>query len=141
MIKVLNRKIEGPKIYKTICDECGAELEYEEVDTYIGALGGRELICPLCNEKIFIEDIDGIDLNSHNIEFPIHFIAPSDNAVDIEDEKIQEYVRKCLEKVENDPECEFYITGTGNTVVIALKFEDEYDVYVTKRYYECSISR
>lgn len=140
MIKVINKK-EEPKIYKITCDECGAELEYEKNDTYIGALGGRELICLVCNKTVFIDEIEGIDLDSNNIEFPTHFMKLSDEAVDIGDEKIQEWVQKCLKNIENNPEDGFYIAGSGDTVVIALNFEDERDIYVAKKYWECSIPK
>ena len=141
MIKVLNRNVEEPKIYKITCDECHAELEYEKSDTYIGVFGGRELICPACNEKVFIDEIEGIDLDSSNIEFPTHFMNPSDKAMDIEDERIQEWVQKCLKNIEDNPGNGFYISGSGNTVVIALDFEDERDIYVAKKYWVCSIPK
>lgn len=141
MIKVINKKAEEPKIYKVTCNECGAELEYEKDDTYIGALGGRELICPICDETVFVDEPEGIDLDSSNIEFPTHFMKPNDQALDIEDERVQEWVQKCLKQIEDNPENGFYISGSGNTVVIALDFEDERDVYVTKKYWECSIPK
>lgn len=141
MIKVINKKKEEPKTYKSICDKCGAELEYEESDTYIGVYGDRELICPSCHESVFVDEVMGICLNSRNIEFPLHFMPPNDSAVDIDDSKIQEWVRECLKRAESDHECNFYMTESGNTVVIVLKFVDEYTVYVSKKYYDCSIPR
>ena len=142
MIKVIKKKaIEEPKVYKATCFECGAELEYEEADTYIGALGGRELWCPSCGEKVPVDEPYGIDLNSNNIEFPKHFMPPSENAVDIDNETIQEWVQCCLRKSEEDPDCGFYISGSGNTMVIVLNFADERNIYVTKKYWECSIPR
>lgn len=142
MIKVINRNVEAPKIYKVTCEECGAALEYEKSDTYIGALGGRELICPSCSHKVFVEEPEGIDLNSGNIEFPLHFIGTSDDAIDIGSTQIQKWVRECLYKMENDgEEYGFYLIGSGNTIVFVTKHEEEYDIYVAKNYWECSISR
>jgi hypothetical protein len=142
MIKVIHKKSDETKIYKITCDECGAELEYEKGDTYIGALGGRELICPVCSEKVYVEEPEGIDLNSSNIEFPLHFMPPSDKAVDIDSTKIQQWVRECLYKMENDSEeYGFYLRGSGNTIVLVTKHEEEYDIYVMKNYWECSIPR
>lgn len=142
MIRVVNKKVEEPKIYKVICDECGNELEYEKGDTYIGALGGRELVCPVCGEKVFVDQPEGIELDSSNIEFPIHFFVPNDDAVDIDNSQIQAWVRECLYKAESDSEnwCH-YVTGSGNTMVFVHKYENEYALYVTKKYYECSIPR
>lgn len=141
MIRVINKKAEEPKIYNTTCDECGTEIEYEKSDTYIGALGGREFICPTCGETVFVEEPEGIDLDSSNIEFPTHFMKPSNKTIDIEDERIQEWVQQCLKKIEDNPENGFYISGSGNTVVIALDFKGERDVYVAKKYWECSIPK
>ena len=62
--------------------------------------------------------------------------------MNIDDERIQEYVRKCLKAMEcstEDFDCVW--TGSGDTMVFAFKTDEEYDVYVTKNYYECSITR
>ena len=142
MIKVLNKKVEEKTTYRVFCEECGAELEYTAEDTYIGALGGREIICPACGEKVFLEEPYGVELDSSNIEFPLHFFAPSDSAVDISDIKIQEWVREYLKRAESDvDEHGYYYTGSGNTMVFVFKYEEEYVVYVTKKYWECSILR
>lgn len=141
MIKVIGKKTEEPKVYRTVCFECEATLEYEESDTYIGALGGRELICPSCGEKICVDEPEGIDLDSSNIEFPTHFIYTSDRAKCIQDDEIQEWVQRCLKKIEDDPKQGFTLVGSGDTVVIALNFGDEYDIYVAKKYWECSIPK
>lgn len=142
MVKVINKQTEEPKIYKTTCDECRAELEYEKNDTYIGALGSREIICPSCGKRVCVEEPEGIVLNSNNIEFPLHFMAPSDKAVNISDVEIQRWVRERLHTAENYAEdYGYYVTGSGDTMVFVFKYEDEYVVYVTKNYYECSIPR
>lgn len=142
MIKVINRNVEAPKIYKVTCEECGAALEYEKDDTYIGALGGRELICPSCSNKVYVEEPEGIDLDSSNIEFPLHFMPPSDKAVDINSTQIQQWVRERLYMAEHDTEdYGYYLTGSGDTLVFVFKHEDEYDIYVAKKYWECSIPR
>ena len=140
MIKVVGQEKER-KIYRAKCDECGKWLEYEEEDTYIGALGGRELICPACGERVYVEQPEGIDLNSSNIEFPKHFMSP-DKAKDINDAEIQKWVRECLGRAESDlEEWGHYYAGSGNTIVFVFKYEDEYDIYVTKKYWDCSIPR
>ena len=142
MIKVVNKKAEEIKIYKTTCDECEVDLEYEKDDTYIGALGGRELICPSCGHIVFVDEPEGIDLNSNNIEFPLHFMRYDNGAVDINNEQIQKWVRDRLYVAEHDTEeYGYYITGSGDTMVFVLKYEDEYVAYVAKKYWECSIPR
>ena len=135
MIKVIGKKKEEKKIYKTLCDECMVELEYEESDTHIGAYGCRELICPECGARVLAESPDGIDLDETNIEFPAHFAYTSDDAVDIDDQTIQGWVRECLQGLKEDEGDKFNIIESGNTVVIALKYEKECDVYVAKKHY------
>jgi hypothetical protein len=142
MIRVINNKEEEPTLYRSMCDNCGVELEYEKDDTYIGALGGRELICPFCGKPVYVEQPDGIDLNHSNIEFPKHFLPPTDDAIDIDDEEIQKWIRELLCKAESsEEEYVYYIEGMGNAIVFVFKYVDEYVVYVTNKYWECSIPR
>ena len=62
--------------------------------------------------------------------------------VDIDNEKIQQYIRERLRVAECDTEdFGYYATGSGNTMVFVFKYEDEYVVYVAKNYWECSIPR
>jgi DNA-directed RNA polymerase subunit RPC12/RpoP len=141
MIRVLNKKTEEPKVYKTRCDECRAELEYEYEDTYEGYAGMRHIKCPKCGYEIMSEYFDGIELDSSNVEFPKHFYRL--NGVDIQDKEIQQWVRKCLQCAEESEEPYGYFThaGTGNTIVILMAYEDEYNIVVAKNYYELSIPR
>ena len=141
MIRVLNKKVEEPKVYKQICDECRAELEYEYEDTYEGYAGMRCIKCPECGYEIITEDFDGVELDSSNVEFPKHFYHF--DGVDINNEKIQEWIRKCLQVAEesDEPYGYFCCAGSGNTMVILLAYEDEYDIVVAKNYYELDIQR
>ena len=138
MIKVLNKDIENQKFYVQMCEECGAELEFAFDDTYEGAFGARYLKCPVCKREIMTE-IDGIELTSDNIKFPTHFYATSEDAVNIEDEEIQKWVRKGLKAFEDGEAKDFWFSGTGNAFMIILEMEDEYDIYVMKNYWECEI--
>lgn len=141
MIKVINKKKEEQKIYHQTCDGCKAELEFEYNDTYEGALGARYVKCPECGQEIMVDALDGTKLTSKNIEFPKHFFRPS--GVNIEDEEIQEWVRGCLKvaKETDEPYGYFVRTGSGNTQVILLSYENEYYITVTKDYYETSVNR
>lgn len=141
MIKA-KKPIKQQEFYEEVCDECGCELQFEEEDVHVGALGGMYVTCPECDNEVFVEDMEAIDINSKNIEFPTHFFLPSDDAVSIDDERIQEYVRQCLTSLECSTEdFDYTWTGSGDTMVFAFKNDEEYDVYVTKNYYECSIPR
>lgn len=141
MIKVLNKDMNEQNLYRQKCNECAAELEFSLEDTYIGALGARYVKCPICGEEIITEKCDGIELNSSNIEFPKHFIEPG--GVDINDSKIENWVRECLKIAEESdkPYGYFVSTGSGNTMVILMAYEDEYEIIVAKDYYGTSIDR
>ena len=141
MIKVLNKNIDEQKLYRQICDMCGAELEFALNDTYIGALGARYVKCPVCGEEIMTKECDDIQLNSSNIEFPKHFFEP--DGVDIPNSEINNWVRRCLKIAEesDEPYGYFVHTGSGNTMVILMAYEDEYEIIVTKDYYETSVNR
>ena len=141
MIKVLNKDIDEQELYRQKCDECTAELEFAIDDTYIGALGARYVKCPICGYEIMTEECDGIELNSNNIEFPKHFFEP--RGIDIPNSQINNWIRECLKVAEesDEPYGYFVSTGSGNTMVIILAYEDEYQVFVTKDYYETSVTK
>lgn len=141
MIKVLNKDINEQTFYRQKCDECTAELEFSLEDTYIGALGARYVKCPICGKEIMAEVCDGIELNSNNIEFPKHFLGPG--GVDIPNSEVNDWVRKCLKKAEesDEPYGYFVEIRSGNTMVILLAYEDEYEIFVAKNYYETSVNR
>ena len=141
MIKIVNKKKEESKIYRQICEECGTELEFEYSDTYEGALGARCIKCPNCGRGIIVDAPDSTQLTSENIEFPKHFFEPRGS--EVTNEKIQNWVRECLKFAETsgEPAGYFVVQMSGNTAVILLVWEDEYQIIVTKDYYETSIER
>ena len=85
--------------------------------------------------------LDGIDLDSSNIEFPKHFFGPG--GVDIQNDEIQKWIRQCLKAAEesDEPYGYFATMGTGNTKVILMAYQDEYEIIVTKDYYQTSVNR
>lgn len=142
MIKVIGKKVDEPRVYNLICEGCRAELEYAYEDTYEGYAGLRYIKCPECGCEIISEHFEGVDLNSSSVEFPKHFYHFVDG-VDIQDAEIQDWVRRCLKQAEesNEPYGYFFHTGTGNSVVILMGYEDEYNIIVAKDYYELSITK
>lgn len=141
MIKVLNKKVKEPKVYRAICDECRAELEYEYEDTYEGYAGMRHIKCPECGYEIMSVDFDGIDLDENNVKYTTHFYMMGENAKDISNEEIQTWVRQCLSRLAVCEDGDYTLSGSGNTIVFAFKSEEEYTIYVAKNYAELSITR
>ena len=83
---------------------------------------------------------DWIDLTKDNLQFLIHYYSFNDGK-DIPDEKINKWVKMCIEKLEEDKEAYISWTGTGNTKVFVQKFEEDnsYSITVCKGYYEVEI--
>ena len=140
-MKIIKKETESvPSIFpiKTKCEYYNAELEVDKEDVHIGEYGLYEYICPCCNIKNTIDD--GIDLTKDNLQFPIHYYSFNDGK-DISDEKINKWVKECIEKLEEDKESYISWTGTGNTKVFVQKFEEdnEYSITICKGYYEVEI--
>ena len=140
MVRVIGKKTED-EIYKVTCDECGAQLECEREDIYNGAYGAWYVKCPECGQDVMVEKIESIELNESNIEYPKHFSAMSRDAVDISNEKIQSWVRECLSGLKDCEDGDHMFVGSGNTMVFAFKYEEEYVIYVAKNYSETFITR
>lgn len=137
LIKSNNIESEYPK--RHTCDECGAELEYDKEDTHIGWMGCEYVTCPACNSEIMVNDQR---VQSPTWKATFHHTSTETGAVDIEDIKIKEYVDKAVKSLcsEKWKPGEFYITGTGNLLVLGIKWEDGVEIYVTKDYWEDSIA-
>ena len=122
---------EYPK--RTICEHCGAELEYDRDDEFVGLWGMKCITCPECNEDCFVSD--------HRIE-PPNWKATFDHvnsatAKELKNEDIQEYIDNCYKYLMNEAKPgDFYMTGSGDTMVFGFRYEDTVDLYVTRDYYE-----
>ena len=141
MIKVIGKKNQGPKIYKVTCANCCARLECEDEDIYEGAYGLYYVKCPECGQDAMVCDLDGVELDEHNIEYPKHFSIMSEGAIDIPNEKIQCWVRESLNRLKDCEDGDYTFCGSGNTMVFAFKCAEEYVIYVAKNYSETSITR
>ena len=140
----MNRRIESyPR--KMVCECCNSELEYEEVDIKIGAFGCAYIKCPLCNSTNFIDNSEKeLTLTARNVEFPTHFWHTSveTGAVDCcNNEEVKRAIYKAISYFRENKDAESWITATGNLCVHVNRFEgdEDYDVLVTKDYYETHI--
>ena len=138
MIKVKHRAVEAQKIYNARCDECECELECTEEDMHDGPDGAMYITCPECDNEVLIDDHDAIVLNSDNIQFPKHFWKFGD-AAPVEDERVQDAIRKLLKQMEESNENDFWYWAAGDSMVIVTNMDDEINVIVAKDYYECNI--
>ena len=126
-----NKEADYPK--RIICDHCGAELEYNEEDEFIEMWGMKCITCPECMKDVFVSD--------HRVE-PPNWKATFDHinsatAKELKNEDIQEYIDNCYTYLMNEAKLgDFYMMGSGDTMVFGFRYEDTVDLYVTKDFYE-----
>ena len=119
---------ESKKEETRTCLECNTVIGFEKEDIEVGELGCLYVTCPMCKEKIWLDEKEGLKLTHENIEYPRHFHFPK-NAVPIDDTEIQKQVKNIAENV---PEGSFTTYSTGDTLIVGLDFEDEIEIYVCK---------
>lgn len=136
LIKSNNIEPEYPK--RHICDECGAELEYDKEDTHVGWMGCEYVTCPACGKETAVSD-QRVQPLTWKATFD--HVCTDTGAVDVLDHKVQEYVDKVIKALCSDEyeSGDSAVTRTGNLLVFGRKWEDSVDVYVTKDYWEDSI--
>lgn len=116
------------------CPNCGELLSYEKEDVDIGYLGCEFIVCPVCGEKILTT---GERIMSPT--FPQTFFHFGGGAK-VSDKDTQEMVNKAVDNIKTSKVGEFYDIATGDTMVIALKYEDGIDIIVAKNYWEDSLT-
>ena len=136
LIKSNNIESEYPK--RHICDECGAELEYDKEDVHIGWMGCEYVTCPACNCETMVND-KRVMLPTWKATFD--HVCTDTGAIDVLDHEVQEYVNKVAKAMCSDEyePGDSTITRTGNLLIFGRKWDDGVDVYVTKDYWEDSI--
>lgn len=116
------------------CPNCENLLSYEKEDVEIGHYGCEFITCPECGEEIFIT---GERIMPPT--FPRTFSRFSDG-VKISDKEIQEMVNTVVDNIKKADAGDFHIITTGDTMVVAIKYEDSTDVIVAKDYWEDTLT-
>lgn len=129
------KKIET--LCKITCKNCGAELSYVYDEDCYTVNGKDGFLCPCCGDFVTTNYVEEDDENLP--VFPENFFhfGQSKDSLHIEDEEIQDWVNKTrdsLLKSENDIDWAIY--GTGDSIVIGFKTEDQNSIFVCRRYYE-----
>ena len=116
------------------CPNCENLLSYEKEDVEIGHYGCEFITCPECGEKILIT---GERIMPPT--FPQTFFHFGDGAK-VSDKDTQEMVNRVVDNIKKADVGDFYIMATGDTMVVALKYEDNIDVIVAKDYWEDTLT-
>lgn len=137
LIKSSNIESEYPK--RHICDECGAELEYDKEDVHIGWMGCEYVTCPACGSETMVGECR---VQPPTWKATFGHVCTDTGAVDVLDHEVQEYVSKvakvlCSDEYEPGDSA---MTRTGNLLIFGRKWNDGVDVYVTKDYWEDNIA-
>ena len=128
---IVEENITYPRDLK--CEYCSSELQYEESDVYIGALGGAYLKCPCCNNENMLEDNEkAIDLTKDNVEFPTHFFH---------NEEVKGAICRAVDYFRKNKEEFAWTTETGNLFMTVFKYDgdENYYVVVSNNYYSTYI--
>lgn len=131
---------------KTVCENCGSELEYEESDLRMGEYGCMHLDCPLCGYNNMLEDNEhNITLTKDNIEFPVHFhhVSVETGSVDVcNTEGVRKHLKKAIEYFRNHKdEFDYGFWVTGNLYIHVHRYagDELYDVTVSNDFYNMEI--
>ena len=130
---------------KLICERCKSELEYDESDLRIGALGCVYVDCPCCGKANALDGNEHeVVLTKDNIEFPTHFhhTSVAGGAVDICNNT---EIRSCIQSAikyfrENKDEFVWYREG-GNLFVVVFRYDGDecYEVKLSNDFYSTFI--
>lgn len=140
-VKIVNvSKISLSKTGKIVeCENCGQNFTVmpEEKREY-GEFGIPYVICPVCNGKAYLEDETCLTITPENLKYPQHFaqFGVSAGAVHMPDNELEEWAKKALSVLLKNKEKEFYVTGSGDSIVVGLGYEDEIQIIAARQYYE-----
>lgn len=140
-VKIVNiSKISLSKTGKIVeCENCGQNFTVvpEEKREY-GEFGIPYVICPVCNDKAYLEDETCLAITPENLKYPQHFaqFGVSAGAVHVPDNELEEWAKKALSVLLKNKEKEFYVTGSGDSIVVGLGYEDEIQIIAARQYYE-----
>ena len=141
--KIDNKSYSYPR--KTICENCGSELEYEKDDIRIGWLGAVYVDCPLCGfDNMLYEHEDCVTLTVDNLEFPTHFhhTCVENGAVDcVDNTTIKHYLNKAIKYFRENKDEFVWHSQTGNMDFAVFRWSgyELYKVVVTGNYFEADI--
>ena len=116
------------------CPNCENLLSYEKEDVEIGHYGCECITCPECGEKILIT---GERIMPPTFPQTFYHFGSGKK---ISDKNIQEMINEVVDNIKIANVGDFYGISSGDTMVVALKYEDDIDVIVAKDYWEDTLT-
>lgn len=143
-VEKLQKTIIKPYPRKLVCENCQSELEYEESDLRMGALGCMYLDCPCCGRDNMLEENENtITLTANNVEFPTHFFHTSkeNGAVDVSDDEIKKFIQQAIDYFRKHKDKYAWQTECGNLYMGVYRYDgdEDYEIIVSKDYYSTYI--
>ena len=124
-------QVDIPATDKThTCDRCGREFAYSPAAPVTGVGGMKYVHCPYCHEENIVDENRAVPPTFPKTFF--HFR----NGAKLSDDQIQEYVNECLDYLNKHRDEDFAYAATGDTFVVALRWEDQTQIVVGKDYWE-----
>lgn len=123
------------------CENCGSSLEIEESDVSEGYMGMFYTVCPVCNKRTYIDELEK-ELTADNFIFPDNFYHfGGKHSYNLNTEDIKEIVKEAITFFRTNPDNFCFVSGFGDTFIAVYNFcgDEEYRVDVAKGYYEVSI--
>lgn len=127
MIEVV-KPVTNEEKHEIVCNKCGSLLRYEDED--LEMCGPEQgIVCPECSGWNMVKKYP-------NFQFPVSFYHFG-NAYSLSDEATQKFIDDCVKRVKKSKEVwDMAMSGTGDTLVIVIKNDEEITCYVAKNYYE-----
>lgn len=116
------------------CPNCENLLSYEKEDVEIGHYGCECITCPECGEKILIT---GKRIMPPTFPQTFYHFGSGKK---ISDKNIQEMINEVVDNIKIANVGDFYSISSGDTMAVALKYEDNIDVIVAKDYWEDTLT-
>ena len=117
-----------------ICPTCENLLLYEKEDVKIGYLGCESITCPECGTEMLTT---GERIMPPTFPRTFYHFGSGKK---ISDKDIQGMVNRVVDNIKKADVGDFYTMATGDTMVVALKYEDSIDVIVAKDYWEDTLT-
>lgn len=142
--EIMSSHSDEPKqSYRAECEECRKEITFSKADITHGAYGCVMVKCPKCGKRTYVPcEEEEIFLTKENLIFPDHFYnMPKNKELNTENETslVNRLCREVLDELDSHKNIDWAEREVNRYAVIALKDNEETNLYVCNGYYHTSI--